>query len=165
MVEASPSLRLHVISDTSAVMTRQFHAPRDLVFQAMVEAEHLEQWWGPGGHRATVLEWDVRVGGHWRFVTTNGDGRLHPFRGEYLEIVPPTRLVQTFIYDVEPFTEAESIEAMTLEEFGDRTTMTVVVRYETPELLDVVLESGLEQGASESYERLAAYLEELRSAS
>jgi len=147
-----------VISDRAAVMTRQFRAPREMVFRAMAEAEHIERWWGPHGYRATVTELDFRVGGRWRVVTIAEDGREHPFTGVYHQVTPPVRVVQTFTYDVEPFADAESIETMTLEESDNVTTMTIVSRYPSPELLDVMLESGLEQGAAESYDRLQAYL-------
>lgn len=162
MVDAGLSLRLHVISDTAAVLTRQFHAPRDLVFRATTEAEHIEQWWGPHGHQATVIELDLRVGGRWRFLTVDEDGQEHAFTGVYRELVPPTRVVQTFTYDVEPFAQAQSIDTVTFEEFGEVTTVTTVGRYPSPELLDVMLESGLEQGAAESYDRLQYYLDTLR---
>jgi len=161
MVDASTSLRVHVISDRAVVMTRQFRAPRDLVFQAMAEAEHLERWWGPRGHQATVLELDFRVGGRWRFLTVNEDGREHPFTGVFSEIAAPERVVQTFTYDAGPFADAQSVEAMTLEELDDVTTMTTIARYSSPELLDVMLEWGMEQGLGESYDRLEAYLETL----
>ena len=93
MVDAGPSLKLHLISDRSAVMTRQFRAPRDLVFLAMSEPERIEQWWGPHGHRATVLELDMRIGGRWRVCTVGADGREHAFIGIYLELNPPERTV------------------------------------------------------------------------
>lgn len=162
MVDAGPSLKLHLISDRSAVMTRQFRAPRDLVFRAMSEPEHIEQWWGPHGHRATVLELDMRIGGRWRVGTVSPDGREHAFTGIYLELNPPERTVQTFTYDVGIFSQARSIETLLLEDHGDVTTMTIIARYSSPELMDVMLEWGLEQGASESYDRLQAYLDTLQ---
>jgi uncharacterized protein YndB with AHSA1/START domain len=59
----------------------------------MAEPEHIQRWWGPRGHQVTVIELDFRVGGRWRFVTTNEDGREHPFTGVFRQIAPPRRVV------------------------------------------------------------------------
>ena len=164
MVDAGPSLRLHVISDRAAVMTRQFRAPLETVFEALTEPEHVQHWWGPHGHRATVLEIDLRVGGRWRILTEDREGREHPFTGMFLEVKEPHRTVQTFTYDSGPFAAARSLETLTLERHGDATTMTIIARYSSPELMDVMLETGLEERASESYDRLQDYLDTLAGA-
>lgn len=150
-----------MISDRAVVITRQLRAPRDLVFRAMTQAEHIERWWGPHGHQATVRELDFRVGGRWRFLTVSEDGRRHPFTGVFHEIAAPARVVHTFTYDLGPFANAQSVETLTFEEFDGNTVMTNFASYSSPELLDVMLEWGLEQGVAESYDRLQAYLETL----
>lgn len=161
MVDAGPSLRLHLITDTVAVLTREFHAPRDRLFRALTEPEQIEHWWGPHGHRAEVIEFDFRVGGRWRILTKDPDGSQHPFTGVYRRLAPPSRIVQTFTYDVGPFADTQSLETIVFEEFGDSTVMTIISVYPSPELLDVMLEWGLEEGASESYDRLQAHLNSL----
>ena len=85
------------------VMERVFDAPRDLVWKVITDPERITNWWGPHGYTTTVEEMDVRPGGRWRFIQHTTGGEDVPFKGEYLEVVPPERVVQTFIFDVEPF--------------------------------------------------------------
>src|SRR5262245_6230845 len=79
------------------VSARIFDAPREMVWKVLTEAEHIPNWWGPRDRPMTVVDMDVRVGGTWRWVTSSSDGQEVPFKGEYLEVVPPERLVNTEI--------------------------------------------------------------------
>ncbi len=145
-------------SDLEVVLTRVFDAPRRLVFEACTRPEHVARWWGPHGSTLTVCEMDLRPGGAWRFVLRGPDGREHPFKGVYREIVPPERVVQTFIYDVEGIRDHEALETLTLDEQDGRTTLRVTVLHQTKEARDGHLQSGMEAGAAQSYDRLAELL-------
>jgi len=155
------ALVLELLSDTEIKLTRVFNAPRDLVFEALSKPEHIKRWWGGHRHTMTVCEIDFRPGGSWRFVLSEAGGNVHPFKGEYVEIVPPERIVQTFIYDVAPFNEGSSLETLTLKEDNGRTTLAVVAKYDSKETRDGVIASGMEEGAAESYDALAGLLAEL----
>jgi uncharacterized protein YndB with AHSA1/START domain len=145
-------------SDREIALTRVFDAPRRLVFEACTKPQHLARWWGPHGSTLIVCEMDLRPGGAWRFVLRGPDGQEHPFKGVYREIVPPERVVQTFIYDVEGIRDHEAIETLTLDEQDGRTTLRVVVLHQTKEARDGHIQSGMEAGAGQSYDRLAELL-------
>lgn len=165
MEENQRTLKLTVLSDTEIMLSRTFDAPRELVFEACSRPEHVKNWWGPRGSDVTVLEMDFRPGGTWRFLQRMPDGNTYPFKGEYREIVPPERVVQTFIFDVEPYSAYESVETATYSEENGKTTISVVVRYQSIEHRDGVIASGMESGARETYDRLAEYLPTLAEAS
>ncbi|MEA2632614.1 MAG: hypothetical protein QOE66_2833, partial [Chloroflexota bacterium] len=74
---------------------RTFDAPRELVWKAMTDPAQVPNWWGPKNTTTTVVEMDVRPGGRWRFINHTTAGEDVPFKGEYLEVLPPERLVQT----------------------------------------------------------------------
>jgi uncharacterized protein YndB with AHSA1/START domain len=153
-----PALTVTTPSDLEIVLTRSFDAPRRLVFEAMSRPEHLMRWWGPRSITLNVCEVDLRPGGAWRFVFQSSDGREHTFRGVYREVVPPERVVQTFIYDVEFIRDHPALETMALEEHEGKTTLTITIHHDTKEARDGHLNSGMETGAGESYDRLAEYL-------
>ena len=140
------------------VMERVFDAPRELVWKVLNDPERIPHWWGPRGSSMTVLEHDVRVGGKWRWIAHSPDGDA-PFKGEYLEVVPPERVVRTEIFDVPPFNEdpnGVAIETMTLEDLGDgRTKLVSRSRFPSVEALEGALATGMIRGALESYDRLA----------
>jgi uncharacterized protein YndB with AHSA1/START domain len=117
------------------------------------------RWWGYEHATLTVTEMDFRPGGAWRFVLRNPDGHEFPFRRVYREIVPPERVVQTFIWDVEGIRDHEAVETLTQTEHDGKTTLTVRVLHRTTEARDGHLNSGMEAGATQSYKRLAALLE------
>jgi uncharacterized protein YndB with AHSA1/START domain len=75
------------------LLTRTFDAPRELVFKVWTDPKHVAQWWGPTGFTTTVEEMDVRPGGAWRYAMRGPDGKDYPFRGEYVEVLAPERLV------------------------------------------------------------------------
>jgi uncharacterized protein YndB with AHSA1/START domain len=146
-----------VVSDLEAVMTRVFDAPRDLVYEACSQARHMRQWWGPRQYSLPVCEMDARPGGTYRMVQRSSDGTEHPFRGEFLEVVPPDRLVFTQVY--EPYADHPIVVTLTFEDLGDgRTRYSGRMRFDSIESRDATLGSGMESGARESYERLAEHL-------
>lgn len=152
-----PGSRLTVTlpSDREICLTRVFDAPRHLVFEAMSKPEHIRRWWGLRILTMTTCEMDFRVGGCWRFVLRDPGGNEHPFKGVYKEIVSPERIVQTFIYDVEGIREHPATETITLEERAGKTLLTNTVLHASKEARDGHLSSGMEEGAAESFDRLA----------
>ena len=152
------ALTVTLPSDREITLTRSFDAPRRLVFEAITRPEHVARWWGPLGSSLTVCEMDFRPGGSWRMVVRSPNGQEHPFKGEYREIVPPRRVVQTFIYDVEGIRDHVAVETLTLDEHDGRTTLSVTVLYDSKEARDAQLRSGMEAGAGQSYDRLAELL-------
>jgi uncharacterized protein YndB with AHSA1/START domain len=153
--DAANKLTVSLPSDREIKLTRVFNAPRDLVFKAMTSCEHVKQWWGRRGSTMASCQLDFRPGGSWRFVERH-DGQDFAFRGEYREIQAPERVVQTF--EFEGFPGHISVETMTLSEQQGRTTITVVSRFDSKEDRDGMLQSGMEAGASETYDRLEEYV-------
>jgi uncharacterized protein YndB with AHSA1/START domain len=160
MATASKSeLKITVISDTELLITREFDAPREVVFKAMTDPTLVARWWGPRKYRTVVDTMDARPGGKWRMRNIAADGGEHAFRGEFREVVPPERVVWTFEY--EPLPGHISVETMTLTERDGRTLLTVRDQFASKEDLDGMVQSGMESGARESYERLDEILAEL----
>lgn len=153
MVETKNRLEVTTPNDTDIVMTRTFNAPRDLVFEAHTKPEHVRQWWGMRGSVLSICEIDFRVGGEWRWALEMPEGTDDvEFYGVYLEIERPARLVNTEVFA--PFPDAGSTVAITLEERDGKTFYTSVASYPSKEVRDMVIESGMEPGASESLDRL-----------
>ncbi len=138
-------------SDREIHIEREFDAPRDRVFAAMTDPELIPEWWGPRETTTIVDEMDVRDGGSWRFVMRNSDGSEIGFRGTYREVTPPERIVQTFEWEGMP--GHVSVETMTFEDLGDRTRIVGTSIFHTTEERDGMLESGMEGGLNETYDR------------
>jgi uncharacterized protein YndB with AHSA1/START domain len=149
----SDSYKVTTPSDQEIRMTRLFDAPRSLVFDAMTRPEHVKRWWGclGDGYSVPVCEIDLRVGGKWRFVNRHPGGDAG-FHGEYREIAPPSRLVFTEIFEEYP--DTVSVVTTELSDEGSRTRMTATVRYPSREVRDLVIASGMANGAGISYDRL-----------
>ncbi|HEX6330315.1 MAG TPA: SRPBCC family protein [Actinomycetota bacterium] len=152
-------------SDTEIVMTRIFDAPRDLVFEAHTSCEHLSRWWGPRRYEVVSCDVDFRPGGTWRIVHRGPDRDEIAFFGDYLEIERPERITWTFAFEGltghEGLSGGPGPETMTFEEHDGKTTITTTSVYPSVEVRDMVLKSGMEEGAVETYERLDEYLEVL----
>ena len=142
-------------------MTRLFDAPRHLVFEAMSRPEHISRWWGclGEGYSVPVCEVDLRPGGAWRFVNRHPKGEAG-FHGVYREITPPERVVFTEIFD--PFPDAESVVTAVLTEENGKTRLTVSCVYPSREVRDIVLGTGMANGAAISYDRLEEVARELQ---
>ena len=149
----SDSFKVTTPSDHEIRLTRLFDAPRQLVFEAMTKPEHIRQWWGCLGDDYSVpfCEVDLRVGGKWRFVNRHPKGEA-AFHGEYREIVPPSRVVFTEIF--EEFPDVVSVVTSELTEEGGKTRLTATVRYPSMQVRDMVIASGMSRGAGISYDRL-----------
>jgi uncharacterized protein YndB with AHSA1/START domain len=155
------ALTVALPSEREIVLRRVFDAPRSLVFEAFSRPEHIRRWWGSADFEMVVCDMDFRPGGAWRFVQRAPDGTEHPFRGVYKEIVRPSRIVQTFIYDVDGIRDFPAVETMLLEERGNQAVLTVNVLHASQEARDGQLGAGMESGAAESMDRLEALVESL----
>ena len=148
-------------SDTEIQMERTFDAPRALVYRAMTERDLISQWWGQRNSTTTVDTLELRVGGKWRFIQRDASGAEHAFRGEFLEISPPDRLVWTFEY--EPMPGHIVTDAVTFSELDSGKTQDLVrSTFASKEDRDGMIAAGMEGGAAESYDRLAELLETLK---
>lgn len=135
-------------------MTRVFDAPPELVFDALTKPELVKRWLlGPPGWSMPVCQIDLKVGGAFRYVWRNEDGREMGMGGKYTEIVRPKRIVNTELFD-EAWYEGESLNTWVLTEKGGSTTLTVTMRYGSQKTRDGVLESGMQSGVAASYDRL-----------
>jgi uncharacterized protein YndB with AHSA1/START domain len=146
------------ISDTEARIEREFDAPREAVWEIVTDPALIPEWWGPARMRTTVLEMDVRVGGRWRYESTDRDtGDSVVFSGEYRVLDRPERIVQTFSFNLAPGHEV--VEDATYSELPcGRTKLTVLAAHNDKEGLDGMLAAGMESGMNEGYDRLDALL-------
>jgi uncharacterized protein YndB with AHSA1/START domain len=150
-------------SDTQILITREFDAPRHLVWRAWTTPELVRRWWHAGRGEMTVCEIDLRVGGTWRYaMEAEGFGEVG-FHGEYREIVPDERLVSTEVYEGIPDAdEHAALDTLTLEEVDGRTLMTVLVEHPTKEGRDAHIESGMEDGMQDAMDLLEEVAVSLR---
>ena len=155
-VANSESFKVTTPSDREIRLTRLFDAPRHLVFEAMTKPEHVKEWWGRlgEGYSVPVCEIDLRPGGRWRWVNRTPKGQMAVFKGVYREIAPPDRLVYTEIFEQDNVPDTESVVTTVLTEEHGRTRVTVTALYPSLDVRDIVLKSGMEQGAAISYDRL-----------
>jgi uncharacterized protein YndB with AHSA1/START domain len=145
-------------SDLEIAMTRDFDAPRALVWEVFTRPEHVRHWWGCKHLEVTICEIDLRVGGTYRYVGRMPDGTEVPFKGEFREIAAPERLVYTEIYDVPMARDHAGLVTTTFTEKAGKTTMHSVVRYDTKQTRDTVLASGMESGAAAGYDQIEVIL-------
>jgi uncharacterized protein YndB with AHSA1/START domain len=143
-------------SDREILMTRKFDAPRELVWEAITDADLVPRWWGFARDATEVKRMDVRPGGTWQFITHTSGGEVVDFHGEYREVKRPERLVYTFLVgDMPPgdgFVEITLVEQDGVTELRDRSV------FSSKEERDAVIATGMEAGARETYERLAELL-------
>ena len=152
---------IEVRGDLEIVQTRVFDAPRELVYRTINDPDLIPRWWGPEKYPTTVDRMDVREGGEWRFVSQNEDGTKEGFHGKYLEVVPNEKVVLTWNYEGIPG-DHEAISELLLSDEGGKTRMTSTMTFKTREDRDGMVEAGMEWGARETDDRLAALLKEVQ---
>jgi uncharacterized protein YndB with AHSA1/START domain len=141
--------------DDQIKVVREFDAPASLVYRAVTEPELVRRWWGAQRGTMTVAEIDLRVGGKWRFVLEANEGPEVGFHGEFREIVPDERIVQTEAFEGIPDPdESANVNTMTLVEADGRTTMELLMQCVNKESRDMQIASGMEEGMQESYDDL-----------
>jgi uncharacterized protein YndB with AHSA1/START domain len=150
------NFKLTTRGDREIVMTRDFNAPRRLVFGAFTKPELVKQWLlGPPGWSMPVCEIDLKVGGAYRYVwRQDSDGAEMGMGGVFREIVPQERVVCTEAFD-KAWYAGDALNTLLLSELGGKTTMTTTLLYQSREARDAVLKSGMEKGVAASYDRLA----------
>lgn len=139
-------------------MSREFNAPRELVFKAFIDPALVAQWWGEGG-TTVVDKLDAKMGGLWRFVQQGSDGNEYAFRGVFHEVTTPERLVYTFEFEAMP--GHILLETMTFEDLGGKTRIIDSAIYQTLEDRDGMIAMGMEDGAELSWDNLEELMERL----
>ena len=139
------------------VMACSLAAPPERVFAAWTDCESMRRWYGPEGHELIACEQDLRADGRWRFVTRDPGGEETGLRGVYREVAPPRRIVNTETWEGMP--EFETVVTTTFETEGaGGTRLTAVVLHPSAETRAGALESGMEWGVRQTFERFAAHL-------
>jgi uncharacterized protein YndB with AHSA1/START domain len=142
-------------TDEQILITREFDAPRHLVWEAWTNPELVKRWWHANRGEVTVAEIDLRVGGTWRYVSVTEGGMEVAFHGEYREIVPNEKLVYTEIFEGVPTDAADAaVNTLTLTEQGGRTFMVAITDLPNRETRDSILETGMEAGMQDAYDLL-----------
>ena len=142
-------------------MSRVFDAPRELVWKACTDPELLPKWWGPRYLTTVVDKMDLKVGGVWRDIQKDAEGNEYAFNGVFKEVAAPERLTYTF--EFEPMAGHISTETTTFEELPDgKTRITARTTFDTLEDLEGMLQSGMEGGAVETWDRLEELLAVVR---
>lgn len=141
------------------VITREFDAPRELVFKVVTDPELLPQWWGPRYLSTIVDKMDVRPGGQWRFLNRDAQGNEYAFHGVYHEVLAPERIIDTFEFEGLPEMGHVTLETLRLVELpGGRTRLITQSVFQSAIDRDAALQSGMESGINDSYDRLSDIL-------
>ena len=154
MAVGSRTATVTLPTDEQILITREFDAPKHLVFRAWTTRELVRRWWHANRGEVTVVEIDLRVGGKWRYVMVADDGTEVGFHGEYLEVVPDERIVSTETYEGLPegVTEEQgsTVNTATFAEAGGRTTVTLLIQATSKVSRDAIVDSGMEAGLQDA---------------
>jgi uncharacterized protein YndB with AHSA1/START domain len=165
-VTSSQKATVTLPTDEQILITREFDAPKHLVYKAWTTPELVKRWWSGQRGEVTLAEIDLQVGGAWRYVMVAQGGFEVAFHGEFREIVPDERIVTTEIYempDAEPLpADREPLNIITFSESEGRTTLTLLVQTADKELRDQIIDSGMEDGMQESMDLLEQVAVSLR---
>lgn len=133
-------------------ITREFDAPRELVFKAHIDPNLYVQWLGPRGYEMKLESFEPKSGGGYRYIHKDNEGNEYGFHGAF-HVMTPERMVQTF--EFEGYPGHVSLDCMTLEDLpGNRTRITIQSVYQSVADRDGMIQSGMERGVNEGYERL-----------
>jgi uncharacterized protein YndB with AHSA1/START domain len=146
-------------AEDQILVSREFDAPRHLVYKAWTTPELVARWWTAKRGTAKEMEIDLRVGGRWRYAMDTDDGQEVAFHGTYREVVPDERLVSTEVFEGAPGTpeEAEAnatVNTATFAEEGGRTTVTILIQCPSREVRDAIVASGMEDGLQDALDLL-----------
>jgi uncharacterized protein YndB with AHSA1/START domain len=160
---SSGTAKVTLPTDEQILITREFDAPKDLVYKAFTTPELVRRWWTAKRGEMTVAEIDLRVGGKWHYVMMTDDGMEVGFHGEYREIVPNERIVSTEAFEGIPDADAHaSVNTATFSEQDGRTTLTILVEHPNKEGRDAHVESGMEAGLQDAMDLLEEVAGSLR---
>jgi uncharacterized protein YndB with AHSA1/START domain len=156
-VTSSGTAKVTLPTDEQILITREFDAPKHLVYKAWTTPELVSRWWA--GHRGTVTnaEIDLRVGGKWRYVLVANGGFEVAFHGEFREIVPNERILSTEVYEMPGAPtgdEGAPLNTVTFTEMDGRTILTLLTECWSKELRDTIINSGMEGGMQEQMDLL-----------
>jgi uncharacterized protein YndB with AHSA1/START domain len=151
-VTSSGTAKVTLPADDQILITREFDAPRELVFKAWTTPELVARWWAGERGKVTSIDIDLRVGGRWRYVMVANEGFEVAFHGEYREIVPDERLVHTEVYEGAP--EGEALTTVLFAELAGRTTVDILMDLGRRDIRDAVIETGMEGGLQEALDLL-----------
>jgi uncharacterized protein YndB with AHSA1/START domain len=157
-VTSSGTATLTLPTDEQILITREFDAPKHLVYKAFTTPELVKRWWHAKRGEMTVCEIDLRAGGKWRYAMVTDDGFEVGFHGEYREVVPNERVVSTEIYEGLPEgvsdEEGATVNTATFAEEDGRTTLTILVQASNRTSRDAIIESGMEDGLQDALDFL-----------
>ena len=152
---SSGSAKLTFPSDTQIHISRDFAAPKDLVYRAVTEPELVKRWWNAKRGEVTTCEIDLREGGKWRYVMETPDGFEVAFHGEFREIVPNERVVTTEAFEGAPDPDNNAtVNTMTLTEIAGVTTISVLIDCPNEFVRNAIVEAGMEAGLQDAYDLL-----------
>jgi uncharacterized protein YndB with AHSA1/START domain len=162
-VTSSGTATVTLPTDEQILITREFDAPKHLVYKAYTTPELVKRWWHAKRGEVTIAEIDLRVGGRWRSVMVTEDGIDVGFHGEYREIVPNERIVTTEVYEGVPDGDADpAVNTVTFTEAEGRTTVSVLVQTSSKKTRDAIIDSGMEAGMQDAYDLLEEVAVSLR---
>ena len=154
MTTSSDAAMLTLPTDDQILVTREFDAPRHLVFEAFTKPELVGRWWHANRGEVTVCEIDLRVGGKWRYAMVTLDGFEVGFHGEYTEVVPDELVVSTETYEGLPEGVAEedgtTVNTAVFTESDGKTTLTILIQATSKASRDAIIESGMELGLQDA---------------
>ncbi len=157
-VTSSGTATVSLPTDEQILITREFDAPKHLVWRAFTTPELVKRWWNAKRGEMTVAEIDLRDGGKWRYAMVTDDGFEVAFHGEYREVVLHERIVSTETYEGVPEgvseEDATTVNTATFVETDGRTTLTLLVQARTKESRDAIIESGMEAGLQDALDLL-----------
>jgi uncharacterized protein YndB with AHSA1/START domain len=162
MATTTNSATVTLPTDEQILVVREFDAPRELVYRAYTEPELVKRWWPGKRGEMTTAEIDLRVGGAWRYVMIAEGGFEVAFHGEFREIVPNERLVNTEVYEGAPPGTGPALVTGELAEDAGRTRLQMLMELEDRETRDAIIESGMEGGLQEGLDLLEQIAVELR---
>jgi uncharacterized protein YndB with AHSA1/START domain len=155
---SSGTARVTLPTDEQILITREFDAPKHLVYKAFTTPELVKRWWHAKRGEMRIAEIDLRVGGKWRYLMVADDGMEVGFHGEYREIVPNERIVSTEVYEGLPDGVSEeeggTVNTATFLEADGRTTVTILVQAANKVSRDAIIESGMEGGLQDALDLL-----------
>ena len=151
-VTSSGTAKVTLPKDEQILITREFDAPKHLVYKAWTTPELVKRWWSANRGQVTIAEIDLRVGGMWRYVMVADGGVEVGFHGEYREIVPNERIVSTEVYEGMP--EGEAVDTLTFSEADGRTSLAILVQHTSKAHRDAHINSGMEAGMQDAMDLL-----------
>ena len=163
MAVSSGTATVTLPTDEQILITREFDAPKHLVYKAWTTPELVKRWWSGHQGEVAIAEIDLRVGGRWRYVMVAHGGLEVAFHGTYREIVPNERIVNTQVYETPDAPEGEgALNIVTFTEVDGRTTLSLLVQTASKQDRDAIMSSGMEVGMQEQLDLLEQLAMSLR---